>query len=131
MIGTGDAATVSRFEVFAGRSAMVGVSVALFVELLTEDSFFSTGTNLLDVTLLASLGLGTVTIAGLLAATSQRRFASPLMEAVITSLTAAKRSAGSVTQRQVDGVVDDVFERTFDNEKLKDLTSALIAEEDI
>lgn len=47
----------------------------------------------------------------ILATMSTRRIGQQLQEAVLTSLTALSRSAGSITQKNVDSAVDYVFEQ--------------------
>lgn len=97
-------AQVQRFELVAGRSAMIGFLLAVFVELFTDEGVFHVSSDVLS--LFGSLSIVCLIGAVILAATSKRRLGAPFKEAVITSLTAAKRSAASVTQSPVDKAVD-------------------------
>lgn len=105
-------ARVRTFETFAGRSAMVGFVVAVFCELVTEQGLFHAVT-LDDMKAMGAFSLTVITLSAVLATMSKRRLGNRLTEAVISSLTAAKRSAGSVTQKQVDKAVDYFFEKVF------------------
>ncbi len=110
-------AQVQRFEVFAGRSAMLGFAAAFAAELLTEESLFS---GLLSATsdrvayaaaLAAALAVAAAAAA---AASKQREGARDLEEVVITSLTASARSAASVNGGRVDSAVDAILASMFD-----------------
>jgi hypothetical protein len=106
-------AHVQIFEVVAGRSAMIGVAVALVTELITERSVFDCSGQ--DVGIYGGLVAGSVLSAALLAAAaSPPQLGSRFKEAVISSLTAARRSASSVSERQVDLPVDLLFNKVFD-----------------
>ncbi|KAL6751339.1 hypothetical protein V8C86DRAFT_2780462 [Haematococcus lacustris] len=114
--------TTLRFEQLAGRSAMLGTTTALCLELirdgqpLLQQSTYSTAA-------LASAGLVVMALAASLAAVQYRStLSAPLLEAVISSLTAAKRSAASVSGSQVDSLVDYVVAKTFSMEVMRDLT---------
>lgn len=120
-------AATQRFERLAGRSAMIGVLVAVFAELLTDSSIFrhfSPDT----VTFLGSLFMGAVSLAAAAAFASRRKLGLELLEAVVTSLTANQRSAASVTGQQVDSAVDSVLNRVFDQSIIY---SILADEEDL
>ncbi|MEW5320453.1 MAG: hypothetical protein WDW38_011525 [Sanguina aurantia] len=89
---------------------MIGIAVAVAVELFTEESLFALSSD--EVSLTMATALFTISTAAILAATSKRVFSGRLREAVVSSLTAVKRSASSVTQTQVDKAVDYLFERS-------------------
>lgn len=101
-------AEVQRFELVAGRSAMIGFFVAIFVEVGTDNSIFGVSDSALS--LFGSLLVFSVVSAVVLAVNAKNRLGATFKEAVITSLTAVKRSAGSVSQSQVDKAVDYIFD---------------------
>eukprot|EP00775_Hariotina_reticulata_P006814 gene6814-7030_t len=120
-------AQVQQFEVIAGRSAMIGFLVAFTAELLTEQSIFKT-VDMQQAWLYASHVLAAVLIAAAAAvAVNKQRLGAEIKEAVITSLTAVRRSAASVTGRQVDRAVDYVMSKAFDTSVVYNL----LADEDI
>lgn len=104
-------AIVASFETIAGRSAMVGFAIAFCSELLLPKGLF--GAWKVDYNLIFYTALSLVCSAAVLATMSKRRLGKPFREAVLTSLTALSRSAGSITNRNVDGAVDYVFEQVF------------------
>ncbi|KAK9838882.1 hypothetical protein WJX74_005141 [Apatococcus lobatus] len=107
-------AAVSRFETIAGRSAMVGVLVAALAEVLASSSeglFGSWGAD--ELNLLGGAGIGLLSCAVLLAASSKRRMGKRLTEAVLTSITALSGVKGGARQRSIDNAVDRVFEQVF------------------
>ena len=90
----------------------VGVLVAAVAETATERSVF----QYLDagqLSVVACLSLAAVLLAGGVAAVEKTRMCSDVKEAVISSCTAVKRSASSVTQRQVDKAVDYIMDKAF------------------
>lgn len=108
---------VRLFELLAGRSAMIGFLVALGVEGITEKSVFSQlGEQ--DITLLCAVCLACTLSASILASMSTRRLGLQLQESVMSSLTAVKRSAASVTQQQVDKAVDYMIDQFWDRDLL-------------
>eukprot|EP00878_Enallax_costatus_P005544 GHUV01005817.1.p1 GENE.GHUV01005817.1~~GHUV01005817.1.p1 ORF type:complete len:198 (+),score=42.04 GHUV01005817.1:167-760(+) len=118
---------VQQLEELAGRTAMIGFIVALSAELLTERSIFKT----VDYQQLALYG-GAVLTAVILAAaaaavSNKRRLGLDIKEAVISSMTAAQRSAASVTGKQVDWAVDNVVNKVFD----MSVIYSLLADEDL
>lgn len=106
-------AAVTKFEVLAGRSAMIGFLVAVGAELVTERPALSLSIE--QGLAFSAAALGAVTLASLAAASkgSAGQIGDTLQEAVISSLTAVQRSAASVTQRQVDKAVDYLLETAF------------------
>lgn len=101
---------VTQFEVLAGRAAMIGLAVAAFVELITQDGLFH-HVSASSINSAGVLGLTVVSLAAVLASTSPSTDGMSLREAVVTSLTASSRSAGSVTQApSVDKAVDKLFD---------------------
>ncbi|GLC40882.1 hypothetical protein PLESTF_001047300 [Pleodorina starrii] len=106
---------VQRYETFAGRSAMVGLAVAAFIEVITDHSVFFPVNND-TATTYACVALGTLaTAVGIAFARGQNDSTAAgtgidTLEAVYASLTAVKRSAASVTQAQVDKAVDYILE---------------------
>ncbi|KXZ56088.1 hypothetical protein GPECTOR_2g970 [Gonium pectorale] len=99
---------------------MVGVAVAVAIEALTDRSIFLAVNGDTALTY-AAIGLATVaTAAGIALArggTSTLALGTgmDLLEAVIASLTAVRRSAAGVTQTQVDKAVDYLLETVLDN----------------
>lgn len=83
--------------------------MAALVELVTQDGIFHPLT-LEVINSVALLGVTLVAVASTLAVTSKARYGMSLREAVITSLTASARSAGSITQAPVDKAVDKLFD---------------------
>lgn len=113
--------SVHRFETIAGRAAMIGFAVACFAELLLpHGGLFSSfsGTNL---ELFSSLALLAVAMSAGVATLSKPRIGSQLKEAVLSSLTALKRSKSSLTSLDVDSAVDFVFDSVFSREMLADM----------
>jgi len=104
-------ARVQQFEELAGRSAMVGFLVALAAEVATERSVFQ-ALDAEQLSVVAGLSLASVGLAAGLAATKETQL-SDITEAVISSCTAVKRSASSVTQQQVDKAVDYMMDKAF------------------
>jgi len=119
-------ASTSRFEVFAGRSAMLGTMTALCIESLTEESLIGAGAGTGVATALAAMGIASIVSGATLAAISRGSDAGvpALLEPVITSLTAAKRSASGVSESRVDDMVDDVVLSAFTASMLLALTTA-------
>ncbi|KAG2484518.1 hypothetical protein HYH03_016658 [Edaphochlamys debaryana] len=105
---------VQKFESLAGRSAMIGVAVAMGIELITERGIF------LPLTVDSALALGGAMIATVAGAswaalaTLNTSTGEALLEAVYASLTAVQRSAASVTGTQVDKAVDYVLDTVVD-----------------
>jgi hypothetical protein len=105
----------------------IGFFVALGAELATEQSIFRTVSASEAVTASAVL-LGAVLLAAAAAAVNKRQnLGVDIKEAVITSMTAARRSAASVTGKQVDFAVDSVLSKVFD----MGVIYSLLADEDI
>ena len=65
-----------------------------------------------QLSVVAGLSLASVGLAAGLAATKETQL-SGITEAVISSCTAVKRSASSVTQQQVDKAVDYMMDKAF------------------
>jgi hypothetical protein len=112
-------AMVQRFEVLAGRCAMVGLVAALGTELVfPEEGLFTswdqqcfTGFSILTLLLLSS--------SVSLALQSKKKLGRTFTEAVNTSLTALSGSLVSLTNRSVDDAVDYVFESVFSTEMVQ------------
>ncbi|KAF6258206.1 hypothetical protein COO60DRAFT_1520094 [Scenedesmus sp. NREL 46B-D3] len=120
-------AQVQQFETVAGRSAMIGFFVALGAELATEQSIFRSVSASEAVSASAVL-LGAILLAAAAAAANKRQnLGVDIKEAVITSMTAVRRSAASVTGKQVDFAVDNVLSKVFD----MGVIYSLLADDDI
>lgn len=107
------------------HTMQIGVLVALCAEVLTEHSIFAHFSPDITATL-SGLFMGAVSLAAAAAFASKRRLGMELLEAVITSLTAAQRSAASVSGRQVDRAVDSVLNKAFS----QGVICSLLAEEE-
>ncbi|KAI8473708.1 MAG: hypothetical protein J3K34DRAFT_518817 [Monoraphidium minutum] len=103
----------------AGRSAMIGFFAAIVVESVESgrQSIFSIAPDQLTpvaaafvVSIGAAAGLAAAAAGGALGAGAAAR-GGGLLEAVVSSLTATRRSASGVTQLKVDEVVDFVLDR--------------------
>lgn len=95
---------VRRYEVLAGRSAMIGFAVALAVEGITEKGvFFGMAA---ETAVPYACGAASVLAVSALLAVARNQ---GLLEAVYASLTAVRRSAASVTEAQVDTQVDAIL----------------------
>lgn len=110
-------ASVSRFERFAGRSAMVGAGVALLLEATfpstLPDGLFGSATSG-GAAQFAALVAALVCCSAALAARLQRPFSSRrLLEPIIASLTSKRRSFSGVTQTNVDRAVDAALDSVF------------------
>ncbi|KAL4432194.1 hypothetical protein ABPG77_005956 [Micractinium sp. CCAP 211/92] len=110
-------ASVSRFERFAGRSAMVGAGVALLLEATfpstLPDGLFGSATTG-GAAQFAALVTMLVCCSAALAARLQRPFSSRrLLEPIIASLTSKRRSFSGVTQTNVDRAVDAALDTIF------------------
>eukprot|EP00879_Flechtneria_rotunda_P023434 GHRR01024787.1.p3 GENE.GHRR01024787.1~~GHRR01024787.1.p3 ORF type:complete len:107 (+),score=45.07 GHRR01024787.1:617-937(+) len=92
---------------------MIGFIVALVAELLTEHSIFRS-IDAEQATVAAGIILSVLLLAAAAAASTTKDLGVGIKEAVITSLTAAQRSAASVTGAQVDRAVDNVLNKAFD-----------------
>jgi hypothetical protein len=79
------------------------------VEVVTQHGIFHS-LDLASINSVALLGVSLIAVASTLAVTSTASYGMSLREAVITSLTASRRSAGSVTQAPVDQAVDELFD---------------------
>lgn len=92
----------------------IGFIVALAAELLTERSIFSSVAPS-EAAAASGILLTAVALAAAAAAVSRKQqLGLDIKEAVITSLTAAQRSAASVTGKQVDRAVDHILKNVFD-----------------
>lgn len=108
-------ARVQSFENYAGRAAMVGLLVTFLTEVVqpAEGLFGSWDQQCASGFALVATAL--VGGAAGLATMSTRKLGAGVSEAVFTSLTALSRSAGSVTNKNVDKAVDYVFDTVFNN----------------
>lgn len=102
---------VRRYEVLAGRSAMIGFAVALAVEGITEKGvFFGMAA---ETAVPYACGAASVLAGAALLAVARNQGSGAdgqgLLEAVYASLTAVRRSAASVTETQVDTTVDAIL----------------------
>lgn len=113
-------ATTAAFETLAGRSAMLGFAIAVFLEaglLPTLDVQGVFGTfGALEA--FAWLGISLVACSTVLALASTRKvlrrsIGKRLLEPVLASLTSKSRSDGAVSGRNVDGALDAVMDSTF------------------
>jgi hypothetical protein len=105
----------------------IGFFVALGAELATEQSIFRSVTPSEAVTASAVL-LGAILLAAAAAAANKRQnLGVDIKEAVITSMTAVRRSAASVTGKQVDFAVDNVLSKVFD----MGVIYSLLADDDV
>lgn len=102
---------VRRYEVLAGRSAMIGFAVALAVEGITEKGVFF-GMAAETAVPYACGAASVLAVSALLAVARNQGSGADgqgLLEAVYASLTAVRRSAASVTETQVDTQVDAIL----------------------
>lgn len=117
---------VSRFETLAGRSAMIGFSVALVVEVLAGSAqpsgLFGGAFTPIQAQSFLEAVIATVAASGMLAAASTRKLGATLTEPVIASLTAAFRSSSSISEKRVDQAVDYVLSTVFTAETLNTVT---------
>jgi hypothetical protein len=92
-------------------SSQVGFLAAFAAEVATDRSVFQ-ALDADQLSIVAGLSLASVSVAGWLAATKETQL-TDITEAVISSCTAVKRSASSVTQQQVDKAVDYMMDKAF------------------
>jgi hypothetical protein len=111
----------------AVNRVQIGFFVALGAELATEQSIFRSVSASEAVTASAVL-LGSILLAAAAAAANKRQnLGVDIKEAVITSMTAVRRSAASVTGKQVDFAVDNVLSKVFD----MGVIYSLLADDDV
>ena len=110
-------AQLSVFESFAGRSAMLGFAVATLLELATQHALFPPVTTISMQSLGPEAAATVAAIALVCAAVFKpHTIGVHLQDAVLSSLTAAHRSAASVTETgNLDEALDAVLSRTFNN----------------
>jgi hypothetical protein len=105
----------------------IGFFVALVAELSTEQSIFRS-VSASEAAVASAVLLGAISLAAAAAAVSKRQnLGVDIKEAVITSMTAVRRSAASVTGKQVDFAVDNVLSKVFD----MGVIYSLLADDDI
>ncbi|PNH08066.1 hypothetical protein TSOC_005415 [Tetrabaena socialis] len=108
---------VARYETFAGRSAMLGISSAALVELVTDQGVVGAFNDVSAAAYLAAAGTVMAVSAALALARSNMdplESGMELLETVYASLTAVRRSASSMSQAiEVDKAVDDLLTTTF------------------
>ena len=123
-------ALTAAFETFAGRSAMIGFSVAAASELLLPNSGlfgqFGCGVQFSEI------GGALVLSAAILAATAPLKVKQNLLEPILASLTSKQRSANSVAQRlNVDRALDSAMDAVFNSTFVRTVFSFQIEDSDV
>jgi len=110
-------ALTAKFETLAGRSAMIAFAVAATAEaLLPHSGLFGNWQEAINFSLLVvALVLGSSLAAVVATNTKFRRnLGLRLLEPILVSLTSRSRSAGAVTGKDVDRVLDFTMDLVFD-----------------
>lgn len=109
-------ALTTAFEQAAGRSAMIGFALAFSAELFLPQN---ATVGIFGGVCSDSVGNFAFLVAGLVACSVALAYASPmklgrtLLEPILASLTSQSRSAGALTDRNVDGALDAALDAVF------------------
>jgi hypothetical protein len=110
-------ALTTAFEQVAGRSAMIGFFLAISAETFqlpqNATSGIFGGVCLDSVSDFAYLVAGLVACSAVLAYASPMKLGRTLLEPILASLTSESRSAGALTDRNVDNALDATFASVF------------------
>ncbi len=96
-------------------NTQIGFALALALELVGDTRGLFGGLSEDTANLFLTSTICVICASASLAAASTRQLGRRFTEAVLTSLTAVQRSAGSVSNRNVDDAVDFVVENVLSN----------------